>query len=141
MREDEGRLCLLLGVQKVRKEKKHVEIRFCRRPTKSPTKSPERVTDEYLLRPSRLTLKKREREKRGSAYAFYEKYRRSAAAEGIKLVGNRKDRARLTACLANYAMHKAIAVRCRLKGEVSKATTYEEICENIYGRLPADIRW
>lgn len=46
-----------------------------------------------------------------------------------------------TADLANYASNKATAISCRLRGDITAATVYETIADNIYERLPISARW
>ena len=43
--------------------------------------------------------------------------------------------------LANYAINKATAMQCRIKGDIPTALMYEGICDRIYDRLPAMARW
>lgn len=43
--------------------------------------------------------------------------------------------------LANYASNKAVAMQCRLRGDIVAAQVYEIICDSIYDGLPAFARW
>lgn len=58
------------------------------------------------------------------------------------LVGDRrKGYTIIAAQLANYAINKATAIDCRLRGDTQAALVYEQICDLIYERLPRDVRW
>jgi len=46
-----------------------------------------------------------------------------------------------TEALANYALNKAVAMTCRLKGRVAEAQRYETACDTIYEALPPFARW
>lgn len=48
---------------------------------------------------------------------------------------------RTASLLASYAANKATAMGLRLKGEIQRATVYENISENIYEDLPSYARW
>ena len=48
---------------------------------------------------------------------------------------------RTTYTLANYACNKAVAMRCRLQGDIPAALIYELACEHCYNDLPAEVRW
>ena len=39
--------------------------------------------------------------------------------------------------LEHYAWNKSIAIRARLRGDLTVATTYETICDQIYRLLPS----
>ena len=43
--------------------------------------------------------------------------------------------------LANYALNKATAIKCRIEGDIERALIYEEICDKIYDALPDHIQW
>lgn len=74
--------------------------------------------------------------------AFWMKYQNHQKRTDAKaLVGDRKGYTRLAAQLGAYAINKATAMGCRLKGDISAALVYEQICDNIYKKLPADLRW
>lgn len=47
----------------------------------------------------------------------------------------------VTHSLASYAYSKAAAMRCRVRGSMVQAQTYEGICERIYTRLPDWAKW
>ena len=43
--------------------------------------------------------------------------------------------------LGTYADCKAIAMRCRLAGQIDKAQRHESRCEQLYSLLPPSWRW
>lgn len=43
--------------------------------------------------------------------------------------------------LGRYARYKAKAIQYRLNGEISRATTYERMCDRQYNQLPEWARW
>lgn len=43
--------------------------------------------------------------------------------------------------LQNYAWNKLTAMNLRATGNITSALSYEEICEEIYAKLPAIARW
>ena len=43
--------------------------------------------------------------------------------------------------IANYAINKETAIRCRIKGDIQSAQIYEGICDKIYNGLPAFAQW
>jgi hypothetical protein len=43
--------------------------------------------------------------------------------------------------LAHYAINKAVAMKCRARGDITAALTYETICDRIYKTLPAFAHW
>ena len=71
---------------------------------------------------------------------FYENIRnRYDAAE---LIGDkRKGYMNHARNLGHYARNKHVAMQCRARGDIQAAQNYEKICEMIYYRLPADLRW
>ncbi len=46
-----------------------------------------------------------------------------------------------TESLGNYACNKAVAMRCRLSGDIQAALNYEKICDMIHKDLPTWARW
>lgn len=72
---------------------------------------------------------------------FWKKYHRARRKDAEKLVGRRKGFTRIAAQLAAYASNKATAMDCRRRGDITAAQVYETICNNIYDRLPSDLRW
>lgn len=79
---------------------------------------------------------------RDELMGFWARYHRASRADAERLVGDRrKGFTVLAADLANYACNKAVAMRCRAEGEIETANGYERIADNIYNRLPDDLRW
>lgn len=73
---------------------------------------------------------------------FWARYHRATRKDAAELIGDkRKGYIGLAADLANYACNKAVAMSCRLKGNINAATNYEAYADQIYARLPADLRW
>lgn len=73
---------------------------------------------------------------------FWKRYSRASRADAERLIGDRrKGFTSIAATLANYACNKAVAMTCRLKGDINAASTYEQHAELCYERLPADLRW
>lgn len=48
---------------------------------------------------------------------------------------------RVTASLGNYALNKATAIGCRLRGDMGEALKYDQICDRIHLWLPAWARF
>ena len=48
---------------------------------------------------------------------------------------------RIARLAARYAHHKAWAMQRRLNGEIEQALRIEGLCDAIYKKLPADVRW
>lgn len=76
-------------------------------------------------------------------WAFWKEHRqgrgRKASAE---LIGDRRPGyTRIAGDLAAYACNKAVAMSCRLKGDISAALVYEKGCDIIYDGLPEDLCW
>jgi len=46
-----------------------------------------------------------------------------------------------TESLGNYAMYKADAMNLRERGFVTSAVRIEQLCDDIYNKLPAYARW
>ena len=58
------------------------------------------------------------------------------------LVGDkRKGYTTIAGNIRNYAVSKYTAMRCRERGDIAVALLCERICDDIYKRLPADLRW
>lgn len=73
---------------------------------------------------------------------FYEKYKSRNRALAELLVGDtRAGYLALCQGLANYASNKAAAMGCRKRGDIIGARIYEKVCDDIYDRLPEDLRW
>ena len=74
--------------------------------------------------------------------AFWSKYRRPRRKSAEKLIGDcRPGYTNITSLLANYALHKAVAIRCREQGEIRSAQVYEQCADMCYQEVPADLRW
>ncbi len=74
--------------------------------------------------------------------AFWSKYRSQSRKLAAELIGDkRRGYVTLANKLANYACNKAVAMDCRLKGNIAAAVIYESVCERIYDDLPTDLRW
>jgi hypothetical protein len=74
--------------------------------------------------------------------AFYAKYAHPSLKAAEFIVGDRrKGFTVIVARLAAYAINKSVAMSCRGKGQIQAAQTYEKICEEIYERIPKDLRW
>ena len=43
--------------------------------------------------------------------------------------------------LSGYAWNKHTAIACRQAGEIRSALIYEQICDQVYDRLPEIARW
>jgi hypothetical protein len=73
---------------------------------------------------------------------FFSKYHRPTREDAEQLFGAKPTGyVRTAKDLANYAMNKAAAMRCRERGDVQTALSYESICERIYKALPDYARW
>ena len=73
---------------------------------------------------------------------FWMRYQnRQRRADAEALVGRRPNYTTIAASLGAYAANKATAIACRQRGDIPAAKVYETICEGIYKRLPADLRW
>ena len=73
---------------------------------------------------------------------FWHRYHRPSRKDAEALIGDRrKGYTSIAADLANYACNKAVAMNCRLKGDITAATCYEHAADLSYNRLPEDLRW
>jgi hypothetical protein len=74
---------------------------------------------------------------------FWMRYQnRQKRADAAALIGDRRPGYTVIAgSLGGYASNKAAAISCRLSGDIQGAMVYESICDGIYDRLPADLRW
>ena len=73
---------------------------------------------------------------------FWKKYHRASRKNAEALVGDRRPGyTNIAATVANYACNKAVAIRCRLEGDIQGALIYEHSADLCYDRLPADLRW
>lgn len=74
--------------------------------------------------------------------SFWKTYTRSSRKAAAWLIGDtRPGYTTLAATLANYACNKAVAMACRLKGDITAAVFYEHACDLCYARIPEDLRW
>lgn len=69
----------------------------------------------------------------------YESNRNRAVAKA--LVGDRPGYLQLARDLGHYARNKSVAMKERDEGRITSAEIYEKISDDIYRRLPADLRW
>ncbi len=73
---------------------------------------------------------------------FWKKFQRPSRKDAEELVGDRRrGYTTIAGKLAGYASNKATAVRCRQKGKIASAESYEAICDCIYKEIPEDLRW
>ena len=80
---------------------------------------------------------------RDELWAFFQKHQGGRSREdAASLVGDKRaNYTTIARDLVNYAMNKSVAMGCRERGELPSAEIYESICESIYKRLPADLKW
>ena len=73
---------------------------------------------------------------------FWAKYHRASRKDAEALIGDRRPGyTNIAATVANYACNKAVAMKCRLDGDIGTALIYEDSAELCYERLPVDLRW
>lgn len=72
--------------------------------------------------------------------AFWAKHQRGRRYRDLFPAGGEGTK-RATADLANYASNKAVAMKCRIRGDIATALEYEQIADRIYAQLPAFARW
>lgn len=73
---------------------------------------------------------------------FWSKFNRPSRKDAEKLIGDtRRGYTVLAGRLAAYAANKAAEMRCREAGKMGGAESYNNICDNIYNRLPQDLKW
>ncbi len=72
---------------------------------------------------------------------FWKKYSRPTRKDAAALVGKQKGYITLCGQLAAYACNKAVAMRCRVRGDIQAAEIYEKHCELDYERLPDWAKW
>tara|TARA_R100000951_G_C2614481_1_gene172299 strand:+ start:315 stop:593 length:279 start_codon:yes stop_codon:yes gene_type:complete len=63
------------------------------------------------------------------------------AAAALLIGDRRKGYTLIARNVGHYARNAHVARECRIRGDIQAAQNYENICENIYARLPADLRW
>jgi hypothetical protein len=57
--------------------------------------------------------------------------------DGLRALLNSSDNERIK----DYCQYKIIAMRARLAGDIAKAIRNENRCDEVYRRLPAELRW
>lgn len=72
--------------------------------------------------------------------AFWARHQRGRNRKELFPAGG-KGTVTATSALANYAINKATAMDCRLKGDIVAAQCYELACDLCYKRLPAWAQW
>ncbi len=74
--------------------------------------------------------------------SFWARYSRPTRKDAAALIGDKRP-GYTTICgtLAAYACNKAVAMKCRLDGDIQGAQIYELHCDQTYDRLPEDLRW
>ncbi len=73
---------------------------------------------------------------------FWSRYHRATRKDAEALVGDRrKGFTVIAAQLANYACNKAVAMSCRLRGDIQAAQVYEHATDLCYNALPQDLKW
>lgn len=73
---------------------------------------------------------------------FHHKYSRPRRTDAAALIGDtRPGYTNIARHLANYASNKGAAMMCRRSGDITGASIYETICDNIYAKLPEDLKW
>lgn len=74
--------------------------------------------------------------------AFVAEYTNITRAQAAALVGDKREGfTKIARFVRAYAENKAVAMECRLRGDIDGATVYERICDMIYMKLPEDLRW
>jgi hypothetical protein len=74
--------------------------------------------------------------------AFWSKYHRASRKDAEALVGDRRPGyTNIAATIANYACNTAVAMGCRLRGDIQAAMLYEQSADMCYDSLPKDLRW
>lgn len=73
---------------------------------------------------------------------FWKRYTRPTRKDAEALIGDRrKGFTTLCGALAAYACDKAVAIGCRLRGEIDTAMGYERSADMRYEALPDDLKW
>ncbi len=73
---------------------------------------------------------------------FWAKYASASREEAKKLIGDkRKGYTIFCTMLSSYAYHKMRSLQYRREGEGERAEESEKSCQNIYDKLPKDLRW
>ncbi len=77
-----------------------------------------------------------------SLWSFYWRYSRCSWKDAETLLGGKPEGYTvIVERLAAYACNKAVAMKCRLDGDITAADIYEMICDDIYLRLPENCKW
>lgn len=71
--------------------------------------------------------------------SFWARHQRGRGRKKLGLYG--PGSVNTTGDLACYALNKAVAMRCRLEGNIETALMYEGIADRIYQRLPDTVKW
>lgn len=75
-------------------------------------------------------------------WTFGNRLRKATRNYMAKIVGDkRKGYTEIARLIAGYAENKAVAMKCRARGDIVAAAIYEKICDGLYQRLPEDQRW
>jgi len=53
----------------------------------------------------------------------------------------RTDKDNAVRALATYANMKRTAMQCRVRGRLMQAQMFEEMCDEVYSKLPDEFRW
>lgn len=78
----------------------------------------------------------------GELMEFWSRYHRASRKDAEELVGDRrKGYTNIAAVVANYACNKAVAMTCRVKGDINAALIYEHSADLCYNQLPQDLKW
>lgn len=74
--------------------------------------------------------------------AFWREFdsNRTTTARKIFPYGN-KGYVRAVKDMANYAINKLTAMKCRQRGDIVNAQAYEDVCDKIYEGLPEYAKW
>lgn len=73
---------------------------------------------------------------------FWSRYHRPTRKDAEALIGDRrKGYTNIAATLANYACNRAVAMKCRLDGDITRAQCYEYAMDLSYDALPDDLKW
>ncbi len=79
---------------------------------------------------------------RDELMAFWSRYHRPTRKDAEALIGDRrKGFTVLCGTLAAYACDKAVAIGCRLRGDIDTALGYEKHADMRYDGLPDDLKW
>lgn len=99
------------------------------------------MATDIIYTPPTLKLPNLDAMSKDKLWAFWKKWHVATRTKAVALVGVRKGATRLAQQLANYALHKTSAIQFRLDGKIVLAQNYETVCEQLYQKLPEDLRW